>query len=44
MTSSLRPIRYAACSSDSAYIASFVNQIDGPVLLVAHSYGGGRDE
>jgi pimeloyl-ACP methyl ester carboxylesterase len=26
--------------SDSAYIASFVNQIDGPVLLVAHSYGG----
>jgi pimeloyl-ACP methyl ester carboxylesterase len=27
-------------NSDSAYIASFVNQIDGPVLLVAHSYGG----
>ena len=26
--------------SDSAYIASFVNQIEGPVLLVAHSYGG----
>ena len=26
--------------SDSAYIASFINQIDGPVLLVAHSYGG----
>src|SRR5580704_15854274 len=26
--------------SDSAYVASFVNQIDGPVLLVAHSYGG----
>lgn len=26
--------------SDSAYIASIVNQIDGPVLLVAHSYGG----
>jgi pimeloyl-ACP methyl ester carboxylesterase len=22
------------------YIASFVNQIDGPVLLVGHSYGG----
>jgi pimeloyl-ACP methyl ester carboxylesterase len=27
-------------NSDSAYIASFLNQIDGPVLLVAHSYGG----
>jgi pimeloyl-ACP methyl ester carboxylesterase len=26
--------------SDSAYIASFINQIDGPVLLVAHSYWG----
>jgi len=26
--------------SDSAYVASFINQIDGPVLLVAHSYGG----
>ena len=26
--------------SDSAYIGSFINQIDGPVLLVAHSYGG----
>jgi pimeloyl-ACP methyl ester carboxylesterase len=25
---------------DSAYIASFLNQVDGPVLLVAHSYGG----
>ncbi|HEY6565094.1 MAG TPA: alpha/beta hydrolase, partial [Pirellulaceae bacterium] len=27
-------------SSDSAYIASVVNQIPGPVLLVGHSYGG----
>src|SRR4029077_6439110 len=27
-------------SSDSAYIASFLDQIEGPVLLVAHSYGG----
>ncbi len=27
-------------SSDSSYIASFLNQIDAPVLLVAHSYGG----
>jgi pimeloyl-ACP methyl ester carboxylesterase len=26
--------------SDSAYIASFLKQIAGPVLLVAHSYGG----
>ena len=26
--------------SDSAYIASFINQIEGPILLVAHSYGG----
>jgi len=25
---------------DSAYVASVVNQIDGPVLLVGHSYGG----
>src|SRR3974390_3103904 len=26
--------------ADSAYIASLLNQIDGPVLLVGHSYGG----
>jgi len=26
--------------SDSAYLASFLSQFDGPVLLVAHSYGG----
>jgi pimeloyl-ACP methyl ester carboxylesterase len=25
---------------DAEYIAGFVNQIDGPVLLVGHSYGG----
>src|SRR3954469_10946739 len=25
---------------DAEYIASFVNQIEGPVLLVGHSYGG----
>jgi pimeloyl-ACP methyl ester carboxylesterase len=25
---------------DAEYTASFVNQIDGPVLLVGHSYGG----
>ena len=27
-------------TADSAYIASVLNQIDGPVLLVGHSYGG----
>jgi pimeloyl-ACP methyl ester carboxylesterase len=27
-------------TADSAYTASVVNQIDGPVLLVGHSYGG----
>ena len=27
-------------SVDSAYLASFVTQIPGPVLLVGHSYGG----
>ena len=32
------PLRGVA--SDSAYIASLLNQIDGPVLLVGHSYGG----
>ena len=26
--------------ADAAYITSFVEQIDGPVLLVGHSYGG----
>jgi pimeloyl-ACP methyl ester carboxylesterase len=32
------PLRGLA--SDAAYVASFVNQIEGPVLLVGHSYGG----
>src|SRR4051812_29727474 len=32
------PLRGLA--ADAEYIASFVNQIDGPVLLVGHSYGG----
>jgi pimeloyl-ACP methyl ester carboxylesterase len=27
-------------SHDSAYVASFIEQIEGPVLAVAHSYGG----
>ena len=35
---SANPLRGLA--SDAAYVASFVNQIDGPVLLVGHSYGG----
>jgi pimeloyl-ACP methyl ester carboxylesterase len=32
------PLRGVA--ADSAYIASALSQIDGPVLLVGHSYGG----
>jgi hypothetical protein len=32
------PLRSLA--GDSAYIASVVNEIDGPVILVGHSYGG----
>ena len=27
-------------AADSAYLASLLNQIDGPVLLTGHSYGG----
>ena len=32
------PLRGLA--DDAAYIASFASQVDGPVLLVGHSYGG----
>src|SRR5207248_1317215 len=32
------PLRGLA--SDSAYIASYISQIDGPTILVGHSYGG----
>jgi pimeloyl-ACP methyl ester carboxylesterase len=32
------PLR--SVSGDAAYIASVVNQVPGPVLLVGHSYGG----
>jgi pimeloyl-ACP methyl ester carboxylesterase len=32
------PLRGVA--ADSAYLASVVDQLDGPVLLVGHSYGG----
>src|SRR5436309_15603262 len=28
-------------TSDSAYIASFLSTISGPIILVVHSYGGG---
>ena len=32
------PLRGLA--ADSAYIASYISQIDGPTILVGHSYGG----
>ena len=32
------PLRGVA--ADSAYIASYISQIDGPTILVGHSYGG----
>ena len=35
---SANPLR--GVTADSAYTASLLNQIDGPVLLVGHSYGG----
>lgn len=38
VTAPSNPLRGLA--HDSAYIASYVNQIPGPVLLVGHSYGG----
>ena len=34
------PNHLRGLAPDAEYIASFVNQIDGPVLLVGHSYGG----
>ncbi|MET0951876.1 MAG: alpha/beta fold hydrolase, partial [Aeromicrobium sp.] len=34
------PVPNRSLVGDSAYIRSFVEQIDGPVLLVGHSYGG----
>ena len=34
------PNELRSVSSDAAYVASAVNQIPGPVLLVGHSYGG----
>jgi pimeloyl-ACP methyl ester carboxylesterase len=38
VTAPTNPLR--GISIDSAYIASFLNQIPGPVLAVGHSYGG----
>jgi pimeloyl-ACP methyl ester carboxylesterase len=38
VTAIVNPLRGVA--SDAAYVASFINQIDGPVLAVGHSYGG----
>ncbi|WP_280310003.1 alpha/beta fold hydrolase [Nocardia abscessus] len=34
------PVFNRSLSADAAYIESFVRQIDGPVLLAGHSYGG----
>ncbi|MFE9787046.1 alpha/beta fold hydrolase [Nocardia salmonicida] len=34
------PIFNRSLSADASYIKSFVEQIEGPVLLVGHSYGG----
>src|SRR5438067_3565171 len=38
VTAPANPLR--GLSSDSAYLASFLNQIPGPVLAVSHSYAG----
>lgn len=34
------PVFNRSLSGDAAYLKSFVEQIDGPVLLAGHSYGG----
>ena len=38
MTAAPNPLR--GISQDSAYVASFIKQVPGPVLAVGHSYGG----
>jgi pimeloyl-ACP methyl ester carboxylesterase len=38
VTAAPNPLRGLA--HDTAYVASFLNQVPGPVLLVGHSYGG----
>jgi pimeloyl-ACP methyl ester carboxylesterase len=40
MTVTAPPNPLRGIASDSAYIASFLKQIPGPVLAVGHSYGG----
>ena len=37
---SRRPIPLRGLASDAAYIQSVLDSIDGPIVLVAHSYGG----
>jgi pimeloyl-ACP methyl ester carboxylesterase len=39
-TVAVPPVFNRSLSGDSAYIKSFVEQIEGPVLLAGHSYGG----
>src|ERR1700751_1685309 len=39
VTAIVNPLRGVAL--DAAYVASVINQIDGTVLAVGHSYGGG---
>ena len=38
VTAAPNPLR--GISHDSAYVASFIQQVSGPVLAVGHSYGG----
>src|ERR1700750_2049838 len=38
VTAPANPLR--GISHDSAYVPSFIRQVDGPVLAVGHSYGG----
>jgi pimeloyl-ACP methyl ester carboxylesterase len=38
VTAAPNPLR--GISHDSAYVASFIKQVPGPVLVVGHSYGG----
>ena len=38
VTAPPNPLR--GISHDAAYVASFINQVPGPVLAVGHSYGG----
>ena len=40
ITTTTAPNPLRGLTHDAAYVASFLNQIPGPVLLVGHSYGG----